>query len=194
MTSIERERIEGMSVDEFLRLYDEAPFELIRGVRVPLSPTKRPHSIITRNLFRALDAFCSEHKLGEVFSETTFVTSDITDWVKGSRQPDVMFINNERYAAALAHDDPEGPFILVPTLAVEIMSPTDRLKDVLDKVALYLSDGVQLVWIVNRKKRIVTVYQADADEVIKLTIKDTLTGDDVIPGFSIPVAALFEGA
>lgn len=190
MTSIER--VEGMDVHEFMRLYDEeGPFELLEGERIPLSPTVRAQSLITRTVFCALDAHCSKNKLGEVFSETTFVIFASTDWVNGSRQPDVLFISADRFAEAIKPEGAEKPFVFIPNLVVEIVSPTDKLADVLKKVSLYLNDGVQIVWMVNRKRQTVTVYRRDTNDSIILTIKDTLDGGDVIPGFSLPVAALF---
>ncbi len=191
MTSIER--IEGLEINEFIRLYEqEGPFEIINGEYIPLSPTRRTHSLITRILFRALDSYCSDKKLGEVFSETTFVISDIKDWVKGSRQPDVMFVSNVRYAAAHVDlpGEAEKPFIFVPDLVAKIISPTDRTINVLNKVSAYLEDGVQTVWVIERERRIVMVYQMDG--IQWLTVNDLLDGGAVIPGFTLPVAALFE--
>lgn len=192
MTSIERI---GMSMDDFIRTYDEeGPFELLNGERVPLSPNLSPHGWPTRALFRALDQHCSANHLGEVFTEMTFVLLEKSNWVEGSRQPDVMFISAAQYAAYKANtvDREKKPMILIPEAVAEIISPTDRYSDVNLKVDLYLKDGVKLIWVIDPQRRAVMVYRAGSDKPEQLSIGDSLDGYDVIPGFTMPVADLFE--
>ncbi len=58
------------------------------------------------------------------------------------------------------------------------------------KASYYLANGTRLVWLVLPEKRLVEVYRADG-EVDILTENDTLSGDDVLPGFALPVQAIF---
>ena len=78
----------------------------------------------------------------------------------------------------------------LPDLAVEIKSPDDTVKEMREKAAYYLAHGVRLVWLVYPHKRLVEVYRPDADVEI-LAVGDVLTGGEVLPGFSIPVADVF---
>ncbi|MDE0087416.1 MAG: Uma2 family endonuclease, partial [Candidatus Poribacteria bacterium] len=62
---------------------------------------------------------------------------------------------------------------------------------VIDKAFAYLAAGTQIVWVIEPKSQTVTVFRSETD-ITTLTRKDTLTGEDVVKGFSCPVAQLFE--
>ena len=83
----------------------------------------------------------------------------------------------------------QGLFRARPTLAVEVISPTDRLTRVADKVQDWLEHGTRMVVVVNPRNR--TVQVRTTDGVIELTEADTLDGGDVVPGWSMPVADIF---
>ena len=103
-----------------------------------------------------------------------------------ARKPDVAFVSNNRLP-----DDPWQEFDGPPDLAIEVVSPTDVLKDIYEKVFEYLDAGARLVWIVEPFSQTVMVYRSRTDIHI-LTINDVLTGEDVVEGFSCPVADLFQ--
>jgi Uma2 family endonuclease len=185
----------GIAVDEFIRLYDEVgPFELIEGERIILHPPVFGHSHIGMLLTTALNTHGYVHQLGEAFHETAFVLTDNPKWVKGSRVPDVLFIRRERllaYKAAIP-DWREKPLMLIPDLVVEIVSANDAEEEVDAKVARYLKDGVRVVWVIRLEQRSVMVHQTGNEPPLTFKIGDALTGGEVIPGFTIPVATLFE--
>src|SRR5215469_15802317 len=86
----------GMSIEEFWRRQEEQPFELIDGEIIPLmTPKVFASDYYARLIQRALD----EDGRGEVFVETTFILPETPDgnWVKGSRQPDVLFLDKARF-------------------------------------------------------------------------------------------------
>jgi Uma2 family endonuclease len=189
----------GMPLDEFIRLYDvEGPFELINGERRPLMVNVAGHGEVAQTLFLALHRVVSASQLGGVLHEQTFVLSDVPNWVTGSRQPDVAFYKAERINA-YKEANPDWklkPYILVPDLAVEVLSPNDNLTELEDKVDQYLLDGVQRVWVLNPQKQKVSVYtltirQPFTKQETYLTVNDTLNGNDLVPGFEIAVARLF---
>src|SRR6185369_4572138 len=151
----------GMSLDDFIRLYDkEGPFEIINGERIPLMPPVAGHGYTLKIIYFALSLYVSAQKLGEVISELPFVLSYVSSWVTGSLVPDVMYYAAERFAAYKdANPDwKDKPYILVPDLAVEVVSPNDDLGVLDEKVNLYLTDGVRLVWVVNPNKENVSIY------------------------------------
>ena len=84
----------------------------------------------------------------------------------------------------------KGYWIGAPDLAVEVVSPSDTIAQVEDKVAEWLEAGARMVWVVSPKLHTVTVYRSLTD-IETLTEKDTLDGGDVVPGFSIAVAEIF---
>ncbi|MGH7221892.1 MAG: Uma2 family endonuclease, partial [Gemmataceae bacterium] len=79
----------------------------------------------------------------------------------------------------------------VPTLAVEILLPKDTYKEIHEKITVYHSAGVPLVWVLHPYDRTVTVYRPDA-EPDPLNVREELSGEPHLPGFRVPVARLFE--
>jgi Uma2 family endonuclease len=186
------ERVETMTVAEFVQLYDaEGPFEIINGELVKLSPGIFRHVYLIRLLFRALDEFVRVHQLGEVFSEMPFVLIFDSDWVKGSRTPDVMFVKAERLAEYQTRepDFADKPLVIVPDLVVEVISTNDNYTDVDAKVERYLDDGVQVVWVVDPRRKTIKAQRQGTYRT--LHIGDVLTGDEVIPGFELALQAVF---
>ena len=186
------EKIERLTIEEYSRLYElEGPFEIIGGERRTLMPPVAIHGLILRALFRLLDTHCSAHKLGEAVTEMPFILTYDSNWVKGSRVPDLMFFAAKRWNAYIAktEDWTSKPFVLVPDLAVEIVSPNDLYTEIQDKVDHYLKDGMQLIWVIDPQKKRVTIY--DQERYFILAEKDALSGGRVIPGLSIDLATLF---
>ena len=78
-----------------------------------------------------------------------------------------------------------------PDLAVEVVSPSDKHYDVTKKAFAYLKAGTRLVWVIEPVAKTVMVYRSETDFTL-LTSEDALTGEDVVKGFTCPVAQLFE--
>jgi Uma2 family endonuclease len=112
--------------------------------------------------------------------------------MKGSRVPDLMFFAAARWQKYIIDTaDFEGkPFVLVPDLAVEVVSPNDLYTEIQDKVDRYLNDGVRLIWVIDSQRKRVTVYEGD--HYTTLGQEMMLTEGDVIPGLSLPLANLFQ--
>jgi len=84
---------------------------------------------------------------------------------------------------------PEGFAELAPDLAVEILSPEDRPREVLDKVGEYLQAGVRLVWVIDPGKGEASVYRSLTD-VRVVGSGAALDGEDVLPGFRCPLGEI----
>ena len=78
-----------------------------------------------------------------------------------------------------------------PDLTIEVVSPNDLAYEVEQKVEEYLDAGIRMVWVVFPNTKTINIYQIDRS-VQKLSVADTITAGDVIPGFSAPVRAIFE--
>jgi Uma2 family endonuclease len=144
--------IEQMSLEEFVRLYEtEGAFELIDGERIPQMPPVALHGWMLRQLFLALYNHCFSHQLGEIFTEMPFVEVYSSGWVKGALVPHLMFFSRAKWEAYTAQtpDWKSKPFLIIPDLAVEVVSKNDSYPDIQDKVERYLTLGVQLVWVVD---------------------------------------------
>jgi Uma2 family endonuclease len=77
---------------------------------------------------------------------------------------------------------PEGFIPFAPELAVEVLSPEDRSRPLLDKIGEYLDAGVRLVWLIDPRERQASVHRSLTD-VRTLSDSDELSGEDVVPGF-----------
>jgi Uma2 family endonuclease len=186
---------EGMPLDEFLRRQGEQPFELIEGESVLVSASVYGSGEILSLLLEALFAYVSAEKQARIYSDTTFVLPNTTEeqWVEGSRIPDVMAYKSTRLTEyrKSTSDWKLKPLRLVPDLTVEIVSPTDKLSKVWRKASIYLDDGVSLVWVINPMRETVTIF-AQEEAPITLGKADTLSGGDLLPGFSLILKKLFE--
>jgi Uma2 family endonuclease len=77
-----------------------------------------------------------------------------------------------------------------PDLAVEVVSPNDGAHQIRHKADQYLAAGTRLVWVIYPEGRLVDVYQPDHDPH-PFKMGDTLDGGNVLPGFTLPVKAIF---
>lgn len=169
-----------MTLEEFLE-NDLEGYEYIKGELVPMAAAAIIHGEIGSNLHFLLASHVRENKLGRLYiAETTFQLGDRV--VK----PDIAFVSTERLS-----DDKLKGFSVAPDLAVEIVSPSDRHYDVNEKALAYLKAETRLVWVIEPIVKSVTVFRSEVDFTL-LNYEDTLTGEDVIEGFSCAVTELFE--
>jgi Uma2 family endonuclease len=134
-----------------------------------------------------LSAFAREHKLGTVQMEMLF----LIDRESGlRRRPDGSFVSRDRWPIRKAVPRAEA-WDVVPDLAVEVVSPSNGASDVADKVRDYFRAGVRLVWVVYPVQRQVHAYDSPMSVRI-LAEEGSLDGGEVIPGFVLPLATLFE--
>ena len=160
--------------------------ELVRGELRTMAPAGFEHGAILMRLSVSLAAYVHEQRLGVVLgAETGFVLARNPDVVRGA---DISFVAAQRVPLPeRAAKFFEGP----PDLAVEVVSPSDALQEVEEKVDDYLNAGTRLVWVVNPRRRTIAVHRAGRDIQV-LRENDALSGEEVIPGFSCGVAAVFE--
>ena len=172
--------IPKMTLEEFLES-DLEGYEYIKGELIPVSPTSLEHGNITTNLFLPLGLYVRENDLGSVYMPDT-------GFKVGERvlMPDIAFLTSARIPDDLSKASP-----VPPDLAVEVVSPTDVSRQIEEKVFAYLEAGTQLVWVLKPVSKTVTIYRSETD-ITLLTRNDTLTGENVVEGFSCQVAELFE--
>jgi Uma2 family endonuclease len=174
-----------LTAEEFLALPEAAgKLELHDGQVVEVAPARPRHSAVQGRVLRRLGAWCDSHGLGEPAPELTCRLSRRRVVI-----PDVAYVRpGPRWDAALAGQALDGS----PDLAVEVVSPGDSRPEVRQKVQWYLAAGCSLVWVVNPQRRTATVYRPGA-EVRHLTTSGVLDGEDVLPGFRLPLADLWVG-
>lgn len=104
------------------------------------------------------------------------------------RLPDVAFLSWDRLPNRELPDDPIGS--AVPDLAVEVLSRSNTPGEMARKRGEYFRSGTRLVWEIDPRARTVRVYTSET-AFTDHAAADTLTGDPVLPGFSLPLAQLF---
>lgn len=172
------------TADQLLAATDLGRCELLRGELIMMSPAGSEHGAITAEIARILGNFVKPQGLGAVLgAETGFLIAQNPDTV---RAPDVAFLRAQRIGGRL----PKGFFPGAPDLAVEVLSPGDRASEVFEKVQDWLAAGCTAVWLVDPKTQTVTVYDS-AHKVARLRSTDRLSGGDLLPDFSVPVADFF---
>jgi Uma2 family endonuclease len=175
-----------MTADDLWRLpNDGMRHELVKGVLHTMPPAGFEHGVVGINLSTPLDQHVRANRLGIVVAaETGFLIATNPDTV---RAPAVGFVRQDRIQAT---GIPRRYWPGAPDLAVEVVSPSDTVFAVDDKVQEWLTAGARLVWVVNPRQRTVTVHRAGGAPTI-LTVSDVLDGEQVVPGFSMRVSELF---
>ena len=175
-----------MTAGELMDLPDDGKLhELSRGMLVCMSPSSYGPGRIAGRIMTRLFPFVEDHQLGECGSaDTGFRLTTDPDTV---RAPDAWFIRAER---APGGEEPEGFFPGPPDLAVEVVSPSDRFRDVIAKVRDYLDAGTPLTWYFDPESRTVAVFRP-GQPVRFLDADDVLDGEDVLPGFRLPLSDIF---
>ncbi len=173
-----------MTADDLLRLnLPNKRTALVKGVLVVREPAGYRHGDVTTKLTVVIGGFVQARNLGTVLAaETGFKLFTNPDTV---RAPDVAFVHRDR----LPDPPPAGYAPFAPDLVIEVLSPDDRPGEVLAKVADWLSAGCRLAWVVDPVRRLARVYRADGTESL-VTDRDTLDGEDVLPGFSRQLGAV----
>jgi Uma2 family endonuclease len=159
--------------------------ELIRGKLHSLAPLGWEQGRLACNVGSLLRAYVREKNLGEVMvGEVGIYTGRNPDTVRAA---DVLFISTERMATVTS----PGYLDAAPELIVEILSPGDRWVDIHDKLEEYFGIGVVRVWLVDSRRRRVFVYRSPTD-VRCISGEETISGEDALPGFEMPVTGFFE--
>lgn len=178
----------GISAEHFL-LIPEVPgkwFELVDGEMVETPTFGMRDAIIATSIWRRLDDHSEARNRGIAFlNGLGYVLRRDPDTV---RIPDASFVRRERLPEAGLRDNfPDFP----PDIAVELVTSDLSTADLRLKISDYLDAGVSLVWIVSPGDRSVSVYEGSMTPR-EYASDDTLDAGDVLPGFSVKVADLFD--
>ena len=175
------------TAEELLNMPDDGfRYELIRGELRKMPPAGYVYGEYLSPTTESLRAHAKANGLGRTYAaETGFKLASAPDHV---RAPDAAFVCSERAAAA---QEASGFFPGAPDVAVEVVSPRDIYTDVEEKVADWLDAGTLAVIVVDPRRRTVKVHRSPADAVV-LTADDTLTVEDAVPGWKLPVSDIFE--
>lgn len=176
------------TVEELLTLPEDGyVYEVVEGVLVRMAGSGKQASRLGIRLGGRLEAYASNHRLGVVTG------ADGVYKFPGAETgllPDVGFYGAERDVQA---PDDTKPIPFAPDLAVEVVSPDQSADAMAAKARKYLRAGSRLVWVVWPQAKHIDVWHAGVltAPVRVLGMGDSLDGEDVVPGFSYTLAALF---
>ncbi|MDJ1180317.1 Uma2 family endonuclease [Roseofilum sp. BLCC_M91] len=173
--------------EEFMALpKDGHRYEIVNGELIDMGNSGALHGNIAIILSSALFAVVNAQKLGIVFdSSTAFKMKN-----GNRRSPDISFFAKERLQGMT--ELPSGFLEGAPDLVVEVLSPGNTVEEMHDKLVDYFDNGTRLAWMIHPSEHYVLVYRSAQEPDRLLKSVDALEGEEVIPGFSLPVAHLFQ--
>ena len=159
------------------------------GELIIMSPTGGTAGRKNRRLTQQIGIWTDRDGTGEAFdSSTTFVLPN-----GARRSPDVSWIKLERWNQ-LTDAQQDGFPPIAPDFVIELVSPSDlknqRYEDLQGKMQEYLDNGVKLGWLMEPKGKTVEIYRA-GQPVEVLNNPQTLSGEDILPGFILDLTDIF---
>jgi Uma2 family endonuclease len=158
--------------------------EVSRGMLVREPRPGQQHGEIVAELTYLLRGYLETRPVGRIVTEGGFLLSTAPLTLRG---PDVAFVRAER----LSSEKNPRFFRGAPDLAIEVVSPSNRAGEILQKIAELLDAGTQIAWIVYPATQTVAEHTG-AGDVRVLHANDLLTAPELLPGFELRVARIFE--
>lgn len=166
--------------------------EIVNGEWVGLDKNKEEmttgeeHGWIEALLIVLIGGYVVKHKLGRVYpGDVTFVLDGQPGDIRRMCEPDVAFVSLENVTPT------QGFIFRAPDLAIEIISPSQTYSAMTDKIDDYFRSGTRQVWLVLPDKKQVEVHFPDKKPE-KYRIGQSIPGGDLLPGFTLEVAQVFE--
>ena len=156
-----------------------------RGELIIMSPTGGETGRFNSELNLEFGIWNRQKKLGYIFDSSTCFKLP-----KGSnRSPDVAYIQKERWDNLTLEEKVKFPPI-APDFVLELMSKTDSLKTVQEKMAEYIDNGVKLGWLINPEKKEVEIYRQGQEKEV-LNDPNNLSGEDILPDFTLDLSSIW---
>ena len=155
------------------------------GELIIMPPTGSETGDRNAELTYQLRAWSRQNQLGKSFdSSTGFKLPNGAE-----RSPDASWVKMERWNA-LTPAEKERFAPLCPDFVVELMSPSDSAEKIRTKMREYMDNGARLGWLINRQQQQVEIYRPNR-EVEILQSPQTLSGEDILPGFVLDLAQIW---
>lgn len=187
-----------VNLNPIIKLTDEQFYQLCRenpdvkfernatGEIIIMSPTGGETGSFNSEINADFVIWNRRTKFGKVFdSSTCFKLPN-----GAVRSPDVAWIKQSRWDTLTTEEKEKFPPI-APDFVLELMSPTDSLKEAQKKMQEYIDNGVKLGWLINRKSRRVEIYR-QGKTVELLESPTELLGEDVLPGFVLNLQFIWD--
>lgn len=176
-------QVKPITAEELYRMPDVDRCELVEGKIVNMAPSGDEHGAIEARVVQALLAYADRKGEGKVRS------GEVGSYIRRNpdtvRAADALYISNRRYEKLTS----SGYLDVAPELVVEVLSPQERWSDVTQKLSDYFEAGVVAVWVIDPKTPGVFVYRS-LSEVQHFSKEAVLVDEEILPGFSLPVAEI----
>src|SRR5947207_4134182 len=180
-------------VEKLQALYPEYQIELREGKIIIIGPSDSASGEIGARFSTLLGTWVYSHNLGRVLDASTGFRMPNGDLLS----PDVSFVSRERLK-----QNPRTYLSVVPQLIAEIKSSRDRIRELEEKIALFLSKGVQVGILIDPDTHVVSIYRSSGlstngdsgdsnPQVTTLRDGDTLTIPELFPGWEIAIIILW---
>ncbi|MBF2058361.1 MAG: Uma2 family endonuclease [Cyanobacterium sp. T60_A2020_053] len=156
-----------------------------KGEIIIMSPTGGETGKSNAELIADFVNWNRKYKLGYIFDSSTCFKLP----KGGNRSPDVAYIQKERWDNLTQEERIKFPPI-APDFILELMSKTDSLKTLQEKMAEYRSNGVKLGWLINPEKKEVEIYHQGQEKEILNNLK-ILSGEDILPDFTLDLSLIW---
>ena len=186
-----------LNLNPIIKLTDDQFFQLCqenknirlertaKGELIIMSPAGGETGSSNAGLTAQIWIWNQQKKLGKVFdSSTGFKLPN-----NANRAPDASWVKLERWDALTPEQKKKFPPIC-PDFVVELMSPSDSLKETQDKMKEYRDNGAALGLLINRKSRQVEIYRPN-QEVEMLQSPTTVSSEDILPGFVLSLELIW---
>lgn len=188
---IKTKSIGGMTEEQFFRFCQENDsLRLERtsdGEIVILEPTYTYTGWFNMNIGTELSLWNRQTQRGLVFDSNAGFTLPN----KAVRSPDAAFICNESWKKITKEDRRKFAHVC-PDFVIEILSESDRVFTLHNKMKEWIDNGCRLAWMINLHKEETTVYRQNGMQEIR-TFDEVLDGEEVLPGFKLYLKQLFTG-
>ena len=174
-----------MTVEEYDRLPSDLRYDLIEGELIPMPPMPGDqHGQVTAKFSTRAGVFIEDRDLGVYYAaETRFLIRRNPD---SSIAPDFAFTARARARTEVI----TGSSPVIPDLVLEVRSPSDSSSEAEAKMRTWIAAGVRLGWELNPRTQVLTIYRPGQPERT-VDISGVIDGEDVLPGFTLPMRRLF---
>ena len=170
--------------EDYLKIDDDNRYELIGGKLIVVPSPKTIHQEIVLGIASVMKEFVSKNNLGKVFIAPTDVLLSETE----KPQPDILFIPNERLNI-VTENNIQG----APDLVVEVLSPSTKKYDKVEKSRMYYLYGVKEFWIVDPDGEVIDVFVPGEKNwnLFQAYNKDGILESSILTGFEVKLKDIF---
>lgn len=156
-------------------------YELFDGELVEKPNVSNLSSLVAGLVYFQLMTWNRKARIGFVLPpETEFAC--ISDRPRDMRKPDCSFFvcDPDAFVPTVAR------YTFAPDLVVEVLSPSNKIGDMFDRLSDYFSAGTKLIWLIDPERRFTQVYHPNFSSV-KVSEQEALSGEQILPGFTLPL-------